>query len=240
MAALFVCDILQLVFWLTNILKIGQESVKKPIFRTLSIIFEHIMIASLQGNFVQLTPAKLIVDVGGVGYEVNISLNTYEAISKKEKGLLYTYLHITENAQVLFGFHEPAEKELFLHLISVSGVGASTARMMLSGMQPEEIIRAIVNGEARLLEQIKGIGKKSAERLVLELRDKLSKMNVANNPNGGFALTNKNTPHQDAVQALVSLGIQKAVAEKAVDKTIQAEGAEMSLESLIKAALKNC
>ena len=141
---------------------------------------------------------------------------------------------------MLFGFHEQQEKELFLQLISVSGVGASTARMMLSGMRPEEIVRAIVQGEARQLEQIKGIGKKSAERLVLELRDKLSKMNLTNNPNGGFALTNKNTPHQDAVQALVSLGIQKAVAEKAVDKTIQAEGAEMSLESLIKAALKNC
>jgi len=154
--------------------------------------------------------------------------------------MLHTYLHITENAQVLFGFHEQQEKELFLQLISVSGVGASTARMMLSGMRPDEIVRAIVQGEARQLEQIKGIGKKSAERLVLELRDKLSKMNVANNPNGGFALTNKNTPHQDAVQALVSLGIQKAVAEKAVDKTLQAEGAEMSLESLIKAALKNC
>lgn len=210
------------------------------IFRCLFVNFERIMIAFLQGQFVQVTPAKLIVDVGGVGYEVNISLHTYEAISKKEKGMLHTYLHITENAQVLFGFYEQQEKELFLQLISVSGVGASTARMMLSGMRPDEIIRAIVQGEARQLEQIKGIGKKSAERLVLELRDKLSKMNVANNPNGGFALTNKNTPHQDAVQALVSLGIQKAVAEKAVDKTIQAEGAEMSLESLIKAALKNC
>jgi Holliday junction DNA helicase RuvA len=214
--------------------------VQIPIFRCLFVNFERIMIAFLQGQFVQVTPAKLIVDVGGVGYEVNISLYTYEAISKKEKGMLHTYLHITENAQVLFGFHEQQEKELFLQLISVSGVGASTARMMLSGMRPDEIVRAIVQGEARQLEQIKGIGKKSAERLVLELRDKLSKMNVANNPNGGFALTNKNTPHQDAVQALVSLGIQKVVAEKAVDKTIQAEGAEMSLESLIKAALKNC
>jgi Holliday junction DNA helicase RuvA len=210
------------------------------IFRCLFVNFERIMIAFLQGQFVQVTPAKLIVDVGGVGYEVNISLHTYEAISKMDKGMLHTYFHITENAQVLFGFHEQQEKELFLQLISVSGVGASTARMMLSGMRPEEIVRAIVQGEARQLEQIKGIGKKSAERLVLELRDKLSKMNLTNNPNGGFALTNKNTPHQDAVQALVSLGIQKAVAEKAVDKTIQAEGAEMSLESLIKAALKNC
>jgi len=210
------------------------------IFRSLCAKFEHIMIAFLQGNFVQLTPAKLIVDVGGVGYEVNISLNTYEAISKKEKGLLHTYLHITENSQVLFGFFDQQEKELFLQLISVSGVGASTARMMLSGMQPEEIIRAIVQGDARQLEQIKGIGKKSAERLVLELRDKLSKVNMSNNPTGGFALSNKNTPHQDAVQALVSLGIQKVVAEKAVDKTIQSEGAALSLEALIKAALKHC
>jgi Holliday junction DNA helicase RuvA len=211
-----------------------------PIFRLLSIIFEHIMIAFLQGNFVQLSPAKLIVDVGGVGYEVNISLNTYEAISKKEKGRLYTYLHITENSQVLFGFHEQTEKDLFLHLISVSGVGASTARMMLSGMQPEEIIRAIVNGDARLLEQIKGIGKKSAERLVLELKDKLSKIPLqAHQLSGGTGFAKSNV-QQDAIQALISLGIQKAIAEKAVDKTMQSSGVELSLEVLIKAALKNC
>ncbi len=218
----------------------AKNSAKRVFFRALCIIFEHIMIAFLQGNFMQLTPAKLIIDVGGVGYEVNISLHTYEAISKKEKGMLHTYLHITENAQVLFGFHELQEKDLFLHLISVSGVGASTARMMLSGMQPEEIIRAIVQGEARQLEQIKGIGKKSAERLVLELRDKLSKITLTQNPTGGFATVAKSTPSQDAIQALVSLGIQKAVAEKAVDKTLQAQGSDLNLETLIKAALKNC
>jgi Holliday junction DNA helicase RuvA len=109
---------------------------------------------------------------------------------------------------------------LFLHLISVSGVGASTARMMLSGMQPEEIVRAIVHGDARQLEAIKGIGKKSAERLVLELKDKLSKITMHNNPLGGFAVVQEN-PHQDAIQALIALGIQKAIAEKAVDKTIK-------------------
>ena len=197
------------------------------------------MIAFLRGNFVQLTPAKLIVDVVGVGYEVNISLLTYEAISKKEQGQLHTYLHITENAQVLFGFHELQEKELFLHLISVSGVGASTARMMLSGMRPDEIIRAIVQGDSRQLEAIKGIGKKSAERLVLELKDKLSKISMNNNPLGGFAIVQEN-PHQDAIQALIALGILKAVAEKAVDKTIKSEAADVSLEVLIKLALKNC
>jgi Holliday junction DNA helicase RuvA len=198
------------------------------------------MIAFLQGNFVQLTPAKLIVDVGGVGYEVNISLNTYEAISKKEKGLLHTYLHITENAQVLFGFFDQQEKDLFLHLISVSGVGASTARMMLSGMQPQEIIRAIVNSDARLLEQIKGIGKKSAERLVLELKDKLSKMTVNGTTSSGGSTFTASTPHQDAIQALMSLGIQKSTAEKAIDKTLQAASEGLSVEALIKLALKNC
>jgi Holliday junction DNA helicase RuvA len=194
------------------------------------------MIAFLQGNFVQLTPAKLIVDVGGVGYEVNISLNTFESISGKEKGLLHTYLHLTENSQVLFGFFGQDEKELFMQLISVSGVGASTARMMLSGMRPDEIICAIVQGDARQLEQIKGIGKKSAERLVLELKDKLAKLPMQL----GGSTFSKSTPHQDAIQALVSLGIQKAVAEKAIDKAIQSEGVDVSLEILIKQALKNC
>lgn len=197
------------------------------------------MIAFLRGQFVQVTPARLIVDVSGVGYEVNISLHTYESISKKESGQLHTYLHITENSQVLFGFFTLQEKELFLHLISVSGVGASTARMMLSGMQPDEIIRAIVQGDARQLEAIKGIGKKSAERLVLELKEKLSKINTNNSPLGGFATAQAN-PYQDAIQALIALGIQKAVAEKAVDKTIKLEGAGVSLEVLIKLALKNC
>jgi Holliday junction DNA helicase RuvA len=207
------------------------------IFHCVSLIFGSIMIAFLQGNFVQLTPAKLIVDVGGVGYEVNISLNTYESISGKEKGLLHTYLHLTENSQVLFGFFGQDEKELFMQLISVSGVGVSTARMMLSGMRPDEIIRAIVQGDARQLEQIKGIGKKSAERLVLELKDKLAKLPMQMSGGSTFS---KSTPHQDAIQALVSLGIQKAVAEKAIDKVMQSEGTDVSLEILIKQALKNC
>jgi Holliday junction DNA helicase RuvA len=196
------------------------------------------MISLLQGHFIEVTPAKLIVDVGGVGYEVNISLNTYSAIAGKEKGKLYTYLHITENAHVLFGFSDLQEKELFLHLISVSGVGASTARMMLSGMQPEEIIKAIVSGDARQLEQIKGIGKKSAERLVLELKDKLSKNNITSSP-----ITNlvPGTNLQlDAIQALMALGIQKATAEKAVDKTLQSEGSNINIAQLIKISLKHC
>ena len=198
------------------------------------------MIAFVRGKYAIKTPARVVVDVNGVGYDLQISLNTYAAISNVESGQLHTYLHITENAQTLFGFADIAEKDLFLQLISVSGVGASTARMMLSGMKPDEIIRAIVQGNTKQLEGIKGIGKKSAERLVLELRDKLSKIPLnAHQLTGGGGFTKSNV-QQDAIQALISLGIQKAVAEKAIDKAIQSEGAEVSLEILIKQALKNC
>ncbi|MFY7900648.1 MAG: Holliday junction branch migration protein RuvA, partial [Chitinophagaceae bacterium] len=128
------------------------------------------MIAFVRGNFVVKTPARIVVDVNGVGYDLQISLNTYSAISNKESGLLHTYIHLFENGQTMYGFAEIAEKELFLQLISVSGVGAATARMMLSGMKSDEIVRAIVQGNTKQLEAIKGIGKKSAERLIVELR----------------------------------------------------------------------
>src|SRR5690242_4379699 len=109
------------------------------------------MIAFVRGNFVRKSPAQVVVDVNGVGYELQISLNTYSAISNNNNGQLFTYLHITENAQTLYGFHEIAEKELFLQLISVSGIGASTARMMLSGMRPDELVKAILQGNVRQL-----------------------------------------------------------------------------------------
>lgn len=194
------------------------------------------MIAFVRGNFAVKTPARVVVDVNGVGYELQVSLNTYSAISNQESGQLFTYLHITENAQTLFGFAEWAEKEMFLHLISVSGVGAATARMMLSGMRPDEIARAIVQGNTRQLEGIKGIGKKSAERLIVELRDKLGKLSLdpATPQLAGFQSVDA-----DAVNALVALGISKAVAEQAVKKTLAATTQDMSLEDIIKQALKN-
>lgn len=195
------------------------------------------MIAFVRGKFAIKTPARVVVDVNGVGYDLQISLNTYEAISKVENGQLHTYLHITENAQTLFGFADIAEKELFLQLISVSGVGASTARMMLSGMKPDEIIRAIVQGNTKQLEGIKGIGKKSAERLIVELRDKLSKQTI-DQPLGG-SVTGVMGIDQDAVHALVALGIAKPQAENAIKKTMSNIPADASLEMLIKQALKN-
>ena len=193
------------------------------------------MIAFVRGHFAVKTPARVVVDVNGVGYDLQISLNTYSAISNKENGQLFTYLHITENAQTLFGFAELAEKEMFLNLISVSGVGAATARMMLSGMQPDEIARAIVQGNTRQLESIKGIGKKSAERLIVELRDKLAKQTL----DSTVVLSGFQKADADAVQALIALGIGRPVAEQAVKKTIASAADNLSLEDIIKQALKN-
>ncbi|MCZ2223316.1 MAG: Holliday junction branch migration protein RuvA [Chitinophagales bacterium] len=193
------------------------------------------MIAFVRGHFVQKQPARVVVDVNGVGYDLQISLNTYSFIANKESGLLYTYLHITENAQTLFGFAELEEKDLFLQLISVSGVGAATARMMLSGMKPEEITRAIIQGNTKQLESIKGIGKKSAERLIVELRDKLGKQSVSFLPSSAA----NSLPGNDAVVALVSLGIAKPAAELAVKKAIESTSENIVLEELIKNALKN-
>lgn len=192
------------------------------------------MISFVRGHFAVKTPARVVVDVNGVGYELQISLNTYSAISNKQEGQLHTYLHITENAQTLFGFAELAEKEIFLQLISVSGVGAATARMMLSSMKPEEIARAIVQGNTKQLEAIKGIGKKSAERLILELRDKLSKQATDSTLSASVI----HTVDADAVNALVALGIAKPVADLAVKKTLQLYP-DLELEHLIKHALKN-
>jgi Holliday junction DNA helicase RuvA len=192
------------------------------------------MIAFVNGIFVTKLPSQVIVDVNGVGYDLQISLNTYSAISNKQSGKLFTYLHITENAQTLYGFFDQEEKELFLQLISVSGVGASTARMMLSGLKPEEIIRSIVNSNTKQLESIKGIGKKTAERIVLELKDKLNSLQT-NQPQSAYSL---NTVESDALNALIALGIQKNIAENAIKKVLSG-GNNSSVENIIKLALKN-
>jgi len=194
------------------------------------------MIAFLRGKFARKTPAQLIIDVNGVGYELQISLHTYSSISKKEEGQLQTYLHITENGQTLFGFYSQEEKDLFLQLISVSGVGASTARMMLSGLRPDEIIKALVQGNTRQLESVKGIGKKTAERLILELRDKVGKISAENA--GGISNVFASA-ERDAVNALIGLGIAKPVADLAVKKVSESAKETLSLEDIIKQALKN-
>ena len=196
------------------------------------------MIAYLKGNFTAKTPTMVLVEVQGVGYEVNISLHTFSAIQSLEKGTLLTCLLIREDAHVLYGFHSPEEKDLFVHLISVSGVGAATARMMLSSLPPGEITRAIIQGNELLLERVKGIGKKTAQRLVLELRDKLGRQG-ANVPSGtDIPLTQHNTAAEDALNALLALGIARTAAEGALRKVTNANPEITGVEQLIKRALQ--
>jgi Holliday junction DNA helicase RuvA len=191
------------------------------------------MFAFLRGRFQEVSPTKLIVDVGGVGYEVHISLNTYSGFQGKSEGLVYTHLVVREDAHILYGFSEIAEKEMFINLIGVSGIGAATARMMLSYMPPNELARCIVQGDVRSLEKVKGIGKKTAERLVLELRDKLGK----GAPEINISPLIHNTLHQDALEALTALGIPRSTASQAIEKVRQAEP-DISVEALIKKALR--
>ncbi len=192
------------------------------------------MIAYLKGTFATKTPAYVHVDVNGVGYEVHISLNTYSKIQDLEKGTLLTHLIVREDAHILYGFFDASEKEIFLHLLGVSGIGASTARVMLSYMKPEELSRAIVQGNARLLESIKGIGRKTAERIVLELRDRLSKQPIEAN----ISAVQSNSLQVDALNALVALGINRPAAEGAIQKVMQ-QNADVTVEELIKKALQN-
>jgi Holliday junction DNA helicase RuvA len=191
------------------------------------------MIAYLKGDFVHKSPAMVQLDVNGVGYEVQISLNTYSKIQDLDKGILHTCLLIREDAHILYGFFEIAEKEMFQHLFSVSGIGASTARVMLSYMKPDELAKAIIQGDSRTLEGIKGIGKKTAERIVLELRDKLNKYSIESN----ISTMINNTLHQDALNALTALGINRVAAGQALEKTLAANP-NLPVEELIKKALR--
>lgn len=192
------------------------------------------MYAYLQGKFTYKSPAQVYVDVNGAGYEVNISLNTYSHIQNLEQGRLFTHLQVKEDSHVLYGFFDKGEKEMFLLLIGVSGVGASTARMMLSSLKPEEVSRALLQGNIKLLESVKGIGKKTAERLVLELRDKLGKYPLDSN----LSVQAGNSLEQDALNALTALGISRPQAESTIQKIIHAEPSVLKLEDLIKKALK--
>lgn len=192
------------------------------------------MIAYIKGKFTSKNPSTVIIDVNGLGYEVHISLNTYSAILSLEEGLLFTHLLIKEDAHLLYGFADVKEKDIFLALINVSGIGANTARLLLSYMKPDEIVAAIVRGDSKSLEKIKGIGKKTAERTILELKDKIGKKTAA----GTLVTVEQGSSIQhDAVEALQALGINRAVAEQAIAKSIQTEP-EIELEALIKKALK--
>ncbi|HLU88185.1 MAG TPA: Holliday junction branch migration protein RuvA [Cyclobacteriaceae bacterium] len=197
------------------------------------------MIAYLQGKLVVKDPTVVIVDIHGIGYEVKISLNTYSKIKHEEQVMLLTFLSIKDDAHTLYGFKEESEKKMFLDLISISGVGPNTGLMILSSLNPEELEQAIVNEDHVSIQKVKGIGSKTAQRIVLELKDKIKKEAIldASKTETGFLYKN-NKIKQEALQALVTLGFTKTVAEKNIDSILKKSGPEISLEELIKASLK--
>lgn len=193
------------------------------------------MIAFLKGRLVHKEPTFVIIEVNGMGYQVNISLNTFSEVKDKEDVKLATYLHVREDAHILYGFSNESEKQMFQSLISVNGVGPNTAMVVLSYLPPAELRSAIVREDATTLQAVKGIGGKTAQRIILELKDKLRK--EPDQPNiPGFL---HNTMRSEALSALVTLGIGKAAAEKSVDAVLKRSGNTLSLEELVKQALKN-
>jgi len=193
------------------------------------------MIAYIKGTITYKNPTYILVETAGVGYHINISLNTYSKIEKLEQTKVLTYLHITENSQTLYGFAEAMERNLFVHLISVSGVGPNSARVILSGMTPEETRSAIISDNVGAFQKIKGIGPKTAKRVILDLKDKLIKESGADpiivNVQG-------NTTREEALSALVALGFNSSRVQKALNQVLEKNPDTGTVEKLIKLALK--
>jgi Holliday junction DNA helicase RuvA len=193
------------------------------------------MYAYIDGKLVFKSAAFVVIDVGGVGYHINISLNTYSRLGSAERCKLFTWLHVKEDAHTLYGFADEGERRLFLHLISISGIGPNTGRMMLSSITPEEIQNAIISGNVSLIQRIKGIGPKSAQRIILELQDKLRK----EGPDTLGPTPLNKTAKDEALAALVMLGFARSAAEKAIEQEINKNNGDLTVEQLIKAALKS-
>jgi len=192
------------------------------------------MIVHLEGRMVEKTPTEVVIDCHGVGYHVNISLHTYSLLPDSDNIKLFTFLQIKEDAHTLFGFVEKAERELFKLLLSVSGVGASIARTMLSSLEPKEVIHAIGSGNVVTIQSIKGIGTKTAQRIILDLKDKVLKLYDL----GEVSIPGYNTNKEEALSALEVLGFNKKLAEKVVDRIVK-ETPSATVEAIIKQALKN-
>ena len=196
------------------------------------------MIAFLKGKLIQRDPTFVVVEVQGIGYQLHISLQTFSDIKEQENVMLHTHLNIREDAHILFGFSSVVEKKLFQQLISVNGVGPSTAIIMLSYMNSNELKSAIVREDAASLQSIKGIGGKTAQRVIIELKDKLKKENWEE-AQPAISLGSHNTMRNEALSALLTLGLPKAAAEKSVDTVLRKSGNTITLEDLVKQALKN-
>lgn len=196
------------------------------------------MIAFLKGKLIHKDPTYVVIEVNGVGYHVHISLQTFSEIKDQENILLFTHLNVREDAHILFGFSKESERKMFQMLVSVNGVGPSTAIVMLSYMTVEELKTAIVHDDAVSLQRIKGIGGKTAQRVIIELKDKLKKdayEEIIPSTTG----VRHNTLRAEALSALITLGINKSAAEKSVDGVLKKSGNTLTLEDLVKQALRN-
>ncbi|WP_439185292.1 Holliday junction branch migration protein RuvA [Carboxylicivirga taeanensis] len=187
----------------------------------------------IKGKIAEASPTHVVIDVNGIGYLLQISLNTFSHLEGKTEAQLFIHENIREDAFALFGFAEPSERELFRHLISVSGIGANTARMMLSSLSAEELRGAILTDNVNIIKGVKGIGAKTAQRVIVDLKDKLSKEPIDQK----IFATQDNTIREEALSALVMLGFVKASAQKALDKLLK-QSPELKVEELIKQALK--
>jgi len=192
------------------------------------------MIAHIQGKLVEKTPTDVVIDCGGVGYHINISLHTFSLLPSTDQIKLYTHLLIREDAHTLYGFVEKSEREIFKMLLSVSGIGASIARTMLSSIEPKQIIQAIAIADVVSIQSIKGIGAKTAQRVILDLKDKVLKIYDLDE----ISLNQNNTNRDEALSALEVLGFVRKTTEKVIDKVIS-QNPEASVEIIIKQALKN-
>ncbi len=187
----------------------------------------------IRGNIIEKNPAHLIIEAGGVGYYINISLNTYSKLNQKKDGLVYLHQVVREDAHTLYGFADKSERDLFRNLISVNGVGSATAIMMLSSLTPDEIGAAITTDNVAVLKAVKGIGIKTAQRIIIDLKDKLGKLHETDH----ILLSPNNTILNESLSALVMLGFVKKDAEKTVSKILQ-EQPDATVEGVIKQALK--
>jgi holliday junction DNA helicase RuvA len=195
------------------------------------------MITYLQGRLAYKDPTHVIIDVHGVGYHVNISLQTYAQIKNEENCKLLTHFHVKEDSHTLYGFATAGERAMFLNLISITGVGPSTGMMVLSSLSSEELRKAILQEDVRVIQGVKGIGGKTAQRIILELRDKMRK--PGEEELGVPLVGAHNTMRAEALSALTTLGIAKSAAEKSIDIALKSSGNTITLEELIKHALKH-
>ena len=192
------------------------------------------MITYLEGKLVEKNPTDVVIDCNGVGYFLHISLHTYSQIPDQEHLRLYTYLQVREDAHNLYGFSSKIEREIFKLLLSVSGVGASTARGMLSSLEPDQVKEAIASGDVATIQSVKGIGAKTAQRVILDLKDKVLRVYGLDE----VSLTSNNTNKGEALSALEVLGFTKKQSEKVIDRIVSKQP-EASVEAIIKEALKN-